>query len=363
MGEVIIANEVIKKLKEILPDVKIVLSTITDTGNILAKKNPLIDKVLYLPLDFPPLIEKFLNRINPDILVIVETELWPNLIRIAKKKGVKIILINGRISDKSFRIYKKFRFFFKSVLKNVDVFSMRSKEDKDRIIYLGAEEERVKITGNIKFDLHPADLKYEEIKKLKERLKIKEGSLVFVAGSTHYDEEEKIISVYLELLKRFKNLILIIAPRHIERTKEIENILKRHSLKYSLLTAVEENSLVILVNTIGELFLIYHIADVVFVGGSLVKKGGHNILEPLYLGKPVLFGPYMENFREIVEIVEEKNAGIKVNDEKELEKEIEKLLTDRKKREEMEISGKNIFSENQGALQRNIELIKKLWES
>jgi 3-deoxy-D-manno-octulosonic-acid transferase len=363
VGEVVLANEIIKKLKVLIPEVKIVISTITDAGNTLAKKNPEIEKAVYLPLDFPHLISNFLNKINPKILVIMETELWPNFLKISKKRGIKIVLLNGRISDKSFKIYKRFRFFFKEVLKNIDFFYVRSEEDKKRILYLGAREEKIVISGNIKFDIEAPKLKKEELKKLKERLKIKEESLIWVAGSTHYNEEEKIILVYIELLKKFENLVLILAPRHIERTEEIKNLIKKYNIKFSLLTEPEENSSIILVNTIGELFLLYNLADVVFVGGSLVEKGGHNILEPMSLGKPTLFGPHMENFREIVEIVERKNAGIKVKDEKELEEKLGELFTDREKFKKIKVSLESIFLENQGASQKSAELLKNLWEN
>lgn len=362
LGEVILAKEVIKEIKMLIPDVKIVVSTITDAGNIMAKKNPQIDKVVYLPLDFPFFINRFLNKIKPKLVVIMETELWPNFLRISKKRKMKIILLNGRISDESFKIYKKFKFFFKSVLKNIDVFSMRSEEDKNRIISFGAEEEKVRISGNIKFDIEPPELRKEELENLRKRLKIKEESLIWVVGSTHYNEEEKILSVYSNLLQKFKNLILILAPRHIERTKEIENLIKKCNFTYSLITDVKESSSVILVNTIGELFLLYHLADVVFVGGSLVPKGGHNILEPLSLGKVVLFGPFNYNFREIVEVVERKNAAIKVSDERELKEKIEDLLENREKLKELSNRAKNIFLENRGSSKKSAELIKELWE-
>lgn len=368
VGEVMAAKPVIKECKIIFPDYNILLSTITDTGNKVAKTIKEVDFVFYLPLDYKFLIKKIFNKKNISALIIMETEIWPNLVALAKQNKVKTILINGRFSSKSFKVYKKFKFFFKDVLKNFDLFLMQSEESAKRIKSLGANNSQVFCTGNTKFDI-AISFTNEATDKLKKEIGLNENQIVIVAGSTHPGEEEIILNIFEKLKSSYKNLFLIVVPRHPERSADIVKELNFRKLKFALRKNNNHNEKngqeVFLVNTIGELVLFFTVADLVILGGSFVPIGGHNILEPLSLGKVTLFGPYMDNFKAILKDIKKHNvkAVIDLRNKDELYVKLKEILKQQNFKEELFILGKQaqqIISKNKGASKESVLKLKKL---
>lgn len=317
VGEVNLCDSLISKLLEKKSE-KLLLTVFTDTGFEIAKKKySSFDeiKIFKFPLDDSFSINRILNRINLKYLLLIETELWPNLINLASKK-CKIILINGRISNRSYPRYKKIKFFLTPLFKKINVFCMQTEEDRKKIVSLGANETSTYALGNLKFDISFPKYSQEEKKYLLKILNALDKKIL-VAGSIREGEEEILIDVF----KNYKNLLLILVPRHLERVEKIENILKKHALsytKFSHLTFENKNhSSVVLVDKMGVLRKFYSICDFAFVGGTLVNIGGHSLLEPLYYGKTPIFGPYLQNVREISNEILKLNIGYKIENYKE----------------------------------------------
>jgi len=363
VGEVRIGLYLITVLRELFPEKMFLLSTVTLAGNQLAKKENLANLVIYLPLDFRWIIKKILLLIEPILLILIETELWPNFIQQMKKKGTKIILVNGRISKKSFQRYKIFFPFIRKILSSIDLFAMRGVTDAEQIISLGAVAEKVKVTGNMKYDLVTQSPSYPVTNF--EEFGFKPNDLIWVCGSTREGEEKIILEVYLEVLKKYPALKLILAPRHLEHLPQIENLLKTKNISFirrsqSPVTSHQSPVTCLLWDTYGELMKAYALATVVFVGGSLVPRGGHNLLEPAALGKPVIFGPYIESFQEIAEMLVSAKAAIQVKNVQELKLQILNLLSSFILRKEIGLNAFQTVRKQQGAVKRNIELIKTL---
>ncbi len=373
VGEVRACQVLEKELKKSFPNYKIVFSTVTPEGNKVAQDLHLGDIKIFSPLDFLFSVKRVLKVFKPKLLILIETEIWPNLIRESKKAGAKIILINGRISEGSFPYYKYIKPLLKDIFGYIDFFSMREEIDKNRIIFLGANPDTVVISGNIKYDqisdnLCPLEYKYEmkDINKIYKEFGLNNDDLIFVAGSIREGEEEKILRAYQQVLGKFPYLKLIIAPRHLDRLKEIEKIIKAYSLQYITKTEIllnsslVSNNQIVLLNTIGELMKAYSIATVTFVGGSLVPKGGQNIMEPASLGKPVLFGPYIESFFEPAQVLMKTNGAIEVKDFQELAEKIIYFLDNAELRVSKGEQVRQAVLSMQGATQRNIDLMKKI---
>ncbi|MBI3353348.1 MAG: 3-deoxy-D-manno-octulosonic acid transferase [Nitrospirae bacterium] len=364
VGEVIASIPLVMELKKRYPNYSLVMSTVTETGRATAiNKIPFLNAVVYFPFDLPFSVKNAIDKIKPVVFVMLETEIWPNFLRALRGKGIPAILINGRISDRSYKRYLRVRFFIKEVLKNICVFGMQSAADTERIINMGADKEKVERTGNLKFEHEARDISSDTVKKLKESLNITEDKDIIIAGSTHRGEDEEIIKAYQTISKAARELpLLIIAPRHLDRLPEIEDILKRYNLSFIRKTMIKKSEAsskyhVILLDTIGELSTLYSIASVVFVGGSLVPVGGHNILEPALYKKPVLFGPYMHNFKEIAEGFKNKKAAIEINSSDEMAREIINILNNPDIGRELGERGFSVVVENKGALEKSIGLI------
>lgn len=347
VGEVLAVKNFVEKLHTKFPERKIVLSTTTKTGADLARR-VLNENILkfYFPLDFSFVARRVANFINPSLLVVMETEIWPNLILELSRRKIPIVLINGRISDRSFKGYKKIKFFFKDILKRVSLFLMRSEKDARYIKTLGAPGENVRVTGNMKFDIEKTR---GGITRTKSDLGISESEELLIAGSTHGGEEEIVLDVYSHLAEEFQNLRLLIAPRHIDRAKTIKKMVERMGLKN-----------ILVLDTFGELSRIYGLATIVFMGGSLVKRGGHNIVEPAVFGKPIVFGPYMFNFRDMARSFLENKAAIKVKNSKELLGTLEMLLKDGNRRTILGRNAKELIDRSKGATERNIGELERL---
>ncbi len=361
VGEVIIAVPLIKKIKERRPSSEIIISTVTDTGQKVAKER-LGDTpcIIYVPFDLPFAIKNALRRIKPSVFIIMETELWPNTIRILNMLGVPVLLMNGRISEKSFKGYIKLRFFIKDVLKRMNLFCMQNELYADRIKALGADPNKVIAIGNFKFDTRPSSY-------IPEWTKILQGTTI-IAGSTHRTEEDLIIDAYMKLKLDFPSLNLIIAPRHPERFKEVEELIKRNNLKYIKRSEIANSNtptlqhsitpgIVILLDVVGELASVYGACDIAIMGGTFIEHGGQNPLEPAYWGKAIACGPHMENFPFIDEFY--KNEGAVKTDADNLRQSLKELLSDQKKMIAMGKTAKELYDKNSGAVERAMKEIER----
>ncbi|MCK8816322.1 3-deoxy-D-manno-octulosonic acid transferase [Natroniella sulfidigena] len=368
VGETVAASAVVTEVKERYPEHKILFSTVTDTGQGMARQIVKeADETIYFPLDFSWVVGRALSKINPEVVILTETELWPNFIRLAKENEAKIMLANGRISDSSFAGYKYLGPILKDMLANVDLFSMQSEQDLEYIQSLGAEQTKVYNNGNTKFDQDYAQPDSSKEEELYQVFKLNKEQPILVVGSTHPNEEEQLLPLYQKLKDEFPELVMILAPRHIKRASEVESLYQQAGIKTVLRTEIEtrdpSQDSVIILDTIGELAQIYGIADLVFVGGSLIEKGGHNILEPAVHGKLVFFGPYMFNFKANTRLVLDYGVGIQIEDVAEL---TEEMLYYLKNEDELKKKGRQavqMIEDNQGAAERNAKLVKKIIDS
>lgn len=363
-GEMKAAGILAPLLRKNFPSHTIVFSSVTHAGNkiagTIAKGN---EEIFYLPMDLSFIVDKVARTIKPEFFLCLEAELWPNLINSLYKAGVRIILVNGKISEKSFAGYRKIRFMISSILNKFSLCLMQTEKDRMRILALGAPKDKVFVTGNLKFDmsmLDPADKR----RKIREHLKIRDEDVLLVAGSTSRGEEEEIISCFSELKKDYNSLKLLIAPRHIERTEEVERLLLRSgfkSIRYSSLSLEPRASSlksVFILDTMGELKSIYTSSDIVFVGGSLIKKrGGQNPIEPASLSKPVIFGKFMANYRDVAKSFVENGAAIQAGNRNELYSAIKLLLDKPSERKKMGLNAKACVEQNSGSTQRILDLI------
>jgi 3-deoxy-D-manno-octulosonic-acid transferase len=362
VGEVFCTLPLLKKIRKEFPQREIVLTTMTSTGNEAAKTHlPEADRVLFFPIDYPLALRRVIKKIQPSLLLIAETELWPNLLRSCGRKGIPIILFNGRISEKSFRGYLFFKFLFKECLKYVSLFLMQTREDQTRIIEIGAESDKTRIVGNLKFDQTFPSFNQEALANLAKSIGLQGKEAILIAGSTHPGEEEILLSLFKELRKIHSHLILILAPRHLVRLEEVERILEKESMSWVRRTSLamdqdhqkqKEPPEVILLDTMGELMSLYSLGTLVFVGGSLVPIGGHNPLEPLFFKKCVLFGPYMFHFLEISRRLVEEGGAIQANGIEDLSTHMKRLLKDVRTRRDTGERGYQFLKRHQGATER-----------
>jgi len=371
VGEVMAARGLCEATLEKYPEGVLVISTITKTGNKIAKKF-LKDRatILFLPVDISYVLNKVLDRIRPKLFIIVETEIWPNLIIALHKRKIPILLVNGRISPKSYKHYMQIGFLIKGILSRIDSFCMQSDEYRQRIIDMGAPRDRVVVTGNMKFDAASTEAIRDRLDTdaIKSDLNLAKDEPLFIAGSTHRPEEEIILGTYKNLLKDIKGLRLLIAPRHIERASEIEGIVRRlgfapikiSKIAKSESVAVKDSPPVLILDTMGRLYQIFSIATIVFMGGSLMRKGGQNILEPAIFSKPIIFGPHMFNFKDIKEAFLKGDAACMVKDKDELLETTDLLLKDLERRQELGRHARDLIEKNRGATKRNADEITRV---
>ena len=370
VGEVLCTIPLLKRMKKDFPQCEIVLTTMTRMGNEMAKKQiPEANAVLFLPLDHPSIVQRVIQRIQPSLLLIAETELWPNLFFSCRRRGIPIVLFNGRISEKSFPRYQFLTPFFKKVLKCISLFLMQTEEDRRRIIEIGAAAETTKVVGNIKFDQTSPSFNQNEGNEMGQSLGLQGNETILIAGSTHSGEEEILLSLFKELQLTHSNLVMILAPRHLDRLDDVAGILKKEGIPWKRRSSLSSNQnqagsegkerpRVILLDTMGELMRLYRLGTLIFIGGSLVPVGGHNPLEPLFFKKCVLFGPHMFNFLEISRHLIEAEGAIQVNGREELVLHFKRLLDDERARKEVGEKGYQLLQKNQGATERIFEEIK-----
>lgn len=318
VGEALAVAPLLAELRQRFPGRKLLVSTTTRTGQELAARRLASDATFYFPLDFAFACRRALAAVQPALVVIAETEIWPNFLRTARRAGARLAFVNGRISDRSFGRYRFWRFFVRRALENVDLFLMQSEEDARRIRELGAPAARVQVGGNLKFDL-PAPARPAFLADLEQAAM---GAPIVVAGSTLASEEEKLLDA-LRVCSEVKGrkAVLLLAPRHPERFEDVAQLLARRGLRFlrrSRWTTDGQRPDVVLLDTLGELAGAYAAATVAFVGGSLVPAGGHNPIEPALWGKPVVFGPSMENFRAVARALVDAKAAFQVSSSEEL---------------------------------------------
>lgn len=363
VGEVIAVSPLVMRVRECYPDATIYLSTVTETGKdtALEKVGRYIDHHLYLPLDWSPLINRVAKRVRPDLLLVVETEIWPNLYRAVRIQGGKVMLVNGRISSSSFGGYSRIGPLLRRVLDYVDIISLQSSRDAARILSLGAPMKKVIVTGNLKYDQAIIQLEKVDSQEIRKTFGLRGDERVLVAGSTHPGEEEIVIDAFKTLHKTYPELVLLLAPRHPRRREEVEAVLRGRNQLWVRRTCIGERKRepVILLDTVGELAGAYSMAQVAFVGGSLVEKGGHNPLEPAFFKVPIVMGNSYHNFRDILNALLE-NRGVVLTSARNLERDLAYLLSHPAEAREMGEAAHRVLLKNRGALDHHMKLIESL---
>lgn len=364
VGEVNAIESLVKNLRKEYPTKNIVLSTVTKTGQEVANKKlkDNTDAIIYFPYDFFLSVLFAIKAIRPTLVVIAETEIWPNFANELKKHSIPLMIINGRISPNSYCGYKKFSFFFKKILKNYSSILMQTIADKERITEIGAPCEITEVMGNLKFNMSNI-LDHEDMKHLAYSLKLNQNR-VFVAGSTHEGEDEIVLGVYEQLKDEYPDLKLIIAPRHPERYPQVLELIDQTGYSWGLRSkddGLDENDILML-DTMGELGRMYSICHMAFIGGSFSETGGHNPLEATVYNKPVISGNSVFNFKDIYELLEDKKAAILVKNEKDFLENAQKLLEDKEFYNQSAMACQDVFNENSGALNYAVNKIKSFIE-
>lgn len=362
VGEVIAARPLLKALRCRYPNHAIVVSNTTETGKSTTAGFPEVDLCLYFPFDFLPSVRAILNSVRPRIIIIMETEIWPNFSREAARAHIPLLLANGRISDRSFKRYLTFSWFFRPALRCFSSICMQSDTGRERIAAIGARPESVQVTGNLKNDIPSQQVSEEDRRLLRSRYAIPVECCILTAGSTRDGEERYVVQSYKELTSDINDLFLVLVPRHPERTGEVALLLENEGLRYQRRTAltsgfVLQRGEVLLVDTVGEMMDLYALSDLAYVGGSLVPFGGHNLLEPASVGVPSVFGPSMTNFREIEALVLQYGAGIQVRNPEELTASFRALITSAELRRVLGQNGLKLMRDNGGATERHMEVI------
>jgi 3-deoxy-D-manno-octulosonic-acid transferase len=366
VGEVTAAAPIVASLKMKRPEVEIIFSTSTETGQEMARKFIKgVAAFIYFPLDIPYIVRKMIRLVNPDVFVLVETELWPNFLQVCKMRHIKALMVNGRISPRSYNKYRLTGLFWKRILYNLNAAGMIAGIDAVRLQNIGMDSTKINVLGNAKYDALAALAAPALREEIARRFNARQNERFFVAGSTHEGEEKIIIHVYRELLKRYPEIKLIIVPRHIERTKDILGLLQQENFD-DVVTLSDINNgrkrkdeRVIVVDVIGELFKVYSLASVVYCGGSLVPRGGQNILEAAAWGKVIFYGPSMEDFSAEKALMEEAGCGVTIKNAEELLRGIIQVLENPAEMKRLGERGKAVVLANIGAAARYADLISK----
>lgn len=363
VGEVLSLQGLIRKIKEKHPGWIIYFSTLTNTGMRVAKdKLAEADHIFFIPLDFRCIVNKAFKRLNPRVFILAESEFWPNLLREAQRQTRGVLLINGRISSKSFKRYRKMKRLVINILKNIDHFLVQTEKEKLRLEELGIAPEHVEVAGNLKCEISLPRHDLKDLIELKKDLNIPEGKTLVLAGSTRKGEEERLCKAFAVARSKDENLLLILAPRHPERAREVEKICGTFSLQTERRTALIPDRLwdVLILDTLGELAQFYALCDMAFVGGSLVPWGGHNLLEPAFYGKPVFFGPHMENFALLAGAFVEAGAAQVVSSDEDLTAMF--LNRDEDRLAHMAANASKALNSLQGATERTLQVIEEMMD-
>lgn len=354
VGETNALENLIKTIRKEFPNSKLVYTTGTWTGQDIAKKklSDYTDLITYFPADFPCVLKKFFDKVNPKRVLIAETEIWPNFAIECKKRGIKLYTINGRISDSTFKSYNMFRFIFKPFLNLYTGIFTQSTDDNNKFLKLGANPETTKRMNNLKFDVTKPEVNFEFNKS---------GARVFLAGSTHQGEDEIALATFKKLKENHSDLKMILAPRHLTRVDEVKSLVEKYEFTYAQrsngISSLEGIDILIL-DTLGELGKMYNFADLSFIGGSFNKTGGHNPLESIVFNKPVISGPSIHNFKDIYTIIRKAEAGFVVKDADEFFEIANKMFTDSEFYTKTVNAGAKVFEEQQGALDFVINVLR-----
>jgi 3-deoxy-D-manno-octulosonic-acid transferase len=358
VGEVRSAEPLVRELKARAPKRKILISTFTATGHRIAQQIGGADEVIFLPLDLLWIVRRALISFRPAALLIIETEIWPNLLREAFRQGVPTLLLSGRLSAKAFSRYSFFRFFFRVVLNHFTVLGMQSAADAGRMRQLGASEKKVSVVGSLKFVFDKTEKRGECAALAGYQYKP-----LLVVGSSHRGEEEILLQAFAAARSQFPKLSMVLAPRHPERFAEVEKLLIGSPFGFQRRSQVKDGQIfekdILLLDTLGELADFFAVADIAFVGGSLIDAGGHNVLEPARYHKPVLFGPNMSNFQNVAEQMKKNGAAIEVGDANDLAQALVSLLADTNRRRRMGEVASQIVAANSQALTQNFRLAER----
>ncbi|MCS6327381.1 MAG: 3-deoxy-D-manno-octulosonic acid transferase [Nitrospira sp.] len=369
LGEVVAVAPLVRELRRRYPDARLVVSTVTETGReAVEQRLEGVAEHRYAPLDFPWVVNQAIEELRPNLYVFVETELWPNLLRSLWQRQIPSVLVNGRLSTRSFERQRLpvIRGFYRTMLNMITRCLMQSERDAQRMIDLGADAARVNCTGNIKFDQPVPQAAAGGRVVSKEALGFTERVQLVVAGSTHPGEEEAIVTAYQSVCETFPDLRLVLAPRHIERAAQVEQMVVAKGLAVSRRSVGSSGAMtgtgprVVVLDTRGELVLLYREAVVAFVGGTLVPVGGHNLLEPAVWGKPVLFGPHTDHCAEVAALLLNAQGGRIVPDAAGLAQGLRELLSDPATVNRMGQAARQVVADNQGALQRSADIIAAL---
>ncbi len=367
VGEVNAVRPLVNELSQ-HRGVQLFVSTTTVTGQQIAR-NHFKDaaSVFYFPFDLQSICRRLIRRIRPHVVLLAETEIWPNFLVAANRASVPVILVNGRLSDRSFARYRRFRILFKPLLDRIDHYCVQSRIDRERFLQLNVAESHVNWVGNLKFDYEVRITPAHELinSMLEQVLRRGESDLILVCGSTKPGEEEILLDVVCRLRERHPELKLLLAPRHPKRGQEVRQIAQNQGLSCCLRSelvparAVQPEFECVVLDTIGELAQVYEIADFVFIGGSLVNQGGQNIIEPAAHGKPILFGPDMSNFREIAAAFLDNYAALQVDSPADLEGRLKILIGDSHARNWLGRNARKVIRNNQGAVARTMEIVQR----
>jgi len=361
VGEVLAVSELVGQMRRQLPQCRVVVSTTTDSGQDLARKRFGEENVFYFPMDFGFAIRPYMRALRPQLVVLAETEFWPNFLRIAHGSGAHVAVVNGRISDRSWPRYQRFRWALRRVLANVDLFLTQTEQDMGRLESIGADAGRVHVSGNLKFDVSlPAPPAIVET--LRRSLAAEGAGLVVVCGSTVEDEEPPLLRAFENVRVSHPRAVMILAPRHPERFEAVASLLQQMGISVCRRSQWQGEPLaggVFLVDTIGELAALYELADVAFVGGSLVPRGGHNIIEPAQHGVAIVTGNHTENFRDIVGLFQSRDA-VRIVGLAELPLVLMQLLDDDVERMALGRRAKETILSQMGATSRTLEALQKL---
>jgi 3-deoxy-D-manno-octulosonic-acid transferase len=361
VGEVLAISGLVSQMRKTFPEHRVMVSTTTDTGQDLARKRFGAENVFYFPMDFAFAIRRYLRALQPEIVVLAETEFWPNLLRLAHTNDARVVVVNARISNRSWPRYERFRWALKKMLVNVDLFLAQTEEDGARLQSIGADPSRVQVTGNLKFDVNlPAPPAIVE--RLRQSLAAEGAGPVLVCGSTVDDEEAPLLKAFENVLVSHPHAVMILAPRHPQRFDNVAILTQQMNIRLHRRSLWQGEPLgggVFLVDTIGELSALYALADVAFVGGSLVPRGGHNIIEPAQHGVAIVTGTHTENFRDIVGLFQSRDA-VRIVSLSELPLTLMQLLGDDGERRALGRRAKETILSQMGATSRTLDAIRML---
>ncbi|MCP5508424.1 MAG: 3-deoxy-D-manno-octulosonic acid transferase [Chlamydiales bacterium] len=362
VGETKAVAPVVRKLKKEFNNPIVIVSSTTETGHAEAKRSAACaDYHVYLPLDFRWIIRPIIRRIRPDLIILTETDFWWNFLRSAKKLGTKIVLVNGKLSERSVNRFRFLRFFTKRLFSHIDIFCVQSAHYYNRFLSLGIPQERIVVTGNLKFDDEYPKLPPDELNQWKSELGIQKDDKVIVVGSTHDPEEAVFLDVMEQLWAKYPSLKLVLVPRHPERFETVARLLSERQVPFTRIskTADAKEAKVVLIDAMGLLRRCYQFADIAVVAGSYTNKvGGHNIIEPCWYGVPVLFGPYMHQQPELVELIKQYQAGMQV-DVPQIAEQMSSLLKDDASRQEMGARGLELAGASRGATDKTWHVLER----